>query len=136
MKPTAPPVKRGRPGRLTGLKAPHHLLDHGQAVLDRLGTARLGGVPPCRGDGETFGHFAVFDHLHPAAGLADDGAGIAADKGVAADVLAALDRFKKERFALAANFAIGGEGRFKIRQNPARDRNEISPGRPISEIHL
>ncbi len=54
-----------------------------------------------------------------AAGLLDDGARIAADKGVAANVLAALDRFKEERFALAANFPIGRERRFQIRQDAA-----------------
>ena len=61
--------------------------------------------------------------------LADDGAGIAADKGVAADVFAAFDGFEQEGLALPANLAIGGERRFQIGQNPARDRDQVAlPG--------
>ena len=75
------------------------------------------------------GDFAVLDDIDAPALLADDGAGIAADEGIAANVFAAFDGFEKKRLALPANLAIGGEGRFQIRQNPARDRDEVAlPG--------
>ena len=54
--------------------------------------------------------------------------GIAADKGVTAKVFAAFDRLEKKRFALAANFMVGGERRFEIGQQAARDRDEVSQG--------
>lgn len=59
------------------------------------------------------GDAAPAEHFDAGTDLADDGARIAADEGVAADVFAALDRFEEERFAVAAKFAIGGERRLK-----------------------
>ena len=105
-------------------KAPHDLLDHRQTVLDRLA------------DGETLDHFPVLDHVHPPAGLLDDGARIAADKGVAANVLAALDRFAEEGLALAANLAVGRERRFQIGQDAARDRNQVALAGQLQEFIL
>ena len=88
---------------------------------------RLGAVPPspawtvnCLDD------LAVLDDSTRFRLLADDGAGIAAHERVTPNVLAALDRFEQERFALAANFAIGGERRFQIGQKPARDRDQVA----------
>ena len=60
--------------------------------------------------------------------LTDDGAGIAADEGVAADVFAALDGFKKEGFAGATDLAVGGQGRFEIGQDAAGHGDEVSLG--------
>ena len=68
---------------------------------------------------------AVLDHLDAVAGLLDDGARIAADERIAADVFAAFDRFEQERFARAADFAVGRERRFQIGQNAARDGNQV-----------
>ena len=69
---------------------------------------------------------AVFNKFDAIAGLADDGARIAADKRIAPQMFAAFDGFEQKRFALPANFVIGGERRFKVGQNAARDRDEIS----------
>ena len=41
-------------------------------------------------------------------------------------MLAALDGFKQERFARAADLAVGGERCFQIGQDAARDGNEVS----------
>ena len=71
---------------------------------------------------------AVFDDLNLAVVLADDGAGVAANEGVAADVFAALDGFKEEGFTGAADLAIGGQGRLKIGEDAARDGDEIPVG--------
>ena len=69
---------------------------------------------------------AVFNNFDVMAGLPDDGARIAADKRVTAQMFAALDRFKQKRLTLAAYLVIGGERRFKIREDAARDRNQVS----------
>ena len=68
-----------------------------------------------------FHDLSILDHLDAVAGLLDDRARVAADEGVAADVLAAFDGFEKERFALPANFAVDREGCFEIGENGAGD---------------
>ena len=50
------------------------------------------------------------------------------------DMFAALDGFKEKRFALPADFAIGGERRFQIGENAARDGNEISLRRKLQKF--
>ena len=92
----------------------HDALDDFEAVLHALA------------DDGGFHDLAVFDDLHAVAGLLDDRAGIAADERVAAQMFAALDGFKEEGFARAADFAIGRERRFDVREQPARDGNEVS----------
>ncbi len=69
------------------------------------------------------------------AGLPDDRARIAADKGVAADVFAAFDGFEQERFARAADFAVGRKRGFNVRQQAAGDRDKVALARPASESH-
>lgn len=44
--------------------------------------------------------------------------------------------FEKKGFALPANLAIGGERRFQIRQNPARDRDEIALSGQFQKFRL
>ena len=104
----------GQAGHGHGAVLLHQALDHFQAVLHVLAHNVAGGDA------------AVLDDLHVLAVLADDGAGIAANKGVAAKVLAALDGFEEERLAGAADFAVGGEGRFQVGQNASRNGNKIS----------
>ena len=41
-------------------------------------------------------------------------------------MLAAFDGFKEERFALAADFSVGGERRFNIGQQTARDGDHVA----------
>ncbi len=72
----------------------------------------------------------------PSAGLLDNGARIAADERIAADVFAALDRFTEKRFALAANLAVGRERRFHIGQDAARDRNQVALGGQLHKFSL
>ena len=117
MKPTAPPVKRGKPGQRDRPIAAHDFFNDRQAVPHAAGGRRAVNLWTTR-------PFSITIDL--AAGLPDDGAGIAADKRVAADMLAALDGFEEEGLALAADFVIGREGRFQIGQNAARDRDEVS----------
>ena len=50
---------------------------------------------------------AAFDDLDAIVELPNDRARVAADEGVTTQMLAAFDRFKQKRFALAANFPIG-----------------------------
>src|SRR5256886_12016371 len=61
-----------------------------------------------------------------AARLPDNRARITADKGIAAQMFAALDRFEEERLRLAANFAIGRKGCFNVGDQPACDRDEVA----------
>ena len=136
MKPTAPPVKRGRPGNDTGRyffitrsttsrpSCTSSLPDwhRGRCSADLRTTVKLSITLPFSSD---------FDAV---AGLADDRARIAADERVAAEMFAAFDRFEQERFALAADFAISRERRFDIGEQPARDRNQIALRRRASEI--
>ena len=68
---------------------------------------------------------AILDHLDARAILTDDRPWIATDEGVTSEMFAALDGFKEERLALPANFAVGAEGRFKIREQLARDGDKI-----------
>ena len=79
-------------------------------------------------DGEMVRQLAILQHVHAGAVLADDRARVAADKGIAAQVFAAFDRFEEERFALPADFPVGREGRFKISQEPAGNGDEVPLG--------
>ena len=45
---------------------------------------------------------------------------------VAAEMLAAFDRFEQKRFALAADFPVGGERRFNVGQQAARDGDHVA----------
>ena len=102
----------------------HHRFNHLESVADLAGVSgRIGGS-----DGERLQDFSIFDHLDAGPGLANDGAGIAADERVTADVFAALDGLEEERFALAADFAIGRERSFEVGENGSGDGDEISRG--------
>ena len=120
----------GQAGHHDRLEAFHDALDDFKAVAH----GRFVGGIGLRGDVEGLGDFSVFDDLHRAAGLADDGARVAADERVAPDGVAALDGFEEEGFALAAQFAVGGEGRFKIGEDAAYDRDEIPLLRQTREL--
>src|SRR5208282_5640829 len=119
-------------GEGDGLEPPHDLFHDLQAVPDGFGAIDAGAGL----DGELRGDFAVLDDLDAPALLSDDGAGIAADKGITANVFAAFDGFEKKGFALPANLAIGGERRFQIRQNPARNGDEIALTGPFQKFRL
>ena len=67
-----------------------------------------------------------FPDLDVLAVLPDDRARVAADEGIAPDVLAAFHGLEEERFALAADLAVGRERRFQIGQNTARHGDQIS----------
>ena len=83
---------------------------------------------------EGLDHFAVLDHLDGLAHLTNDPARVAADKGIAPDVLASFDGFKQERLALPANLAIGRERRLDVRQQPAGDGDQVALGRQTEEL--
>ena len=120
MKPTAPPVKRGRPGTVT---ARYFFITRSTTSRPSL-TIR---EPAADASVENaFDDFAVFETSTRSAGLADDRARIAADERVTADVFAAFDRFEQKRFARAADFAIGRERRFDVGQQAARHRHQVS----------
>ena len=127
-----PAGKARQSGQSDGLESPHDLLDHSQPVADGPGAIGAGAGL----DSELFGDFAVLDDINVLALLADDGAGIAAHEGITANVFAAFDGFEKKGFALPANLAIGGERSFQIRQNPARDRDEIALSGQIQKFRL
>ena len=107
---------------------PHHPLDHFETVLHLL---RIGRSIRHR---ELLDDFAVFNQLDAIGGLANDCARIAADKGIAAEMFAAFDRFKQERLARPANLAVRGQRRFDISQQPARNGNEISLRSQLGEL--
>ena len=113
MKPTAPPVNRGRPGQGTGAILLQNLFHDFEAVLHAV--VASAGLRSAHGS-ELLDDLAVFEHLDAVAGLPDDRARIAADERIAPEVFAAFDRFEQKRFALPANFAVGRERRFKIGQ--------------------
>ena len=100
-----------------------HALDDFQTVAHRLASGR---IARARHDLELLRDLAVFDQFHARTGLLDDRARIAAHERVAPDVHPALDRLEEERLALAANFFIRGERRFKVREQAARDRNQVA----------
>ena len=108
------------------------LLDHAVGFHHRVrDRGRVGfSLGPGRrrrmGDQEFLDDFAVLDQLQLAADLADDGAGIAAHKRIAPEMFAAFHRLEQERFALAANFVIGGERGFEIGEQPARHRDDVA----------
>jgi hypothetical protein len=58
--------------------------------------------------------------------LLDDRARIATDERIASEMLAAFDGFKKERFALAADFSVGRKRCFNVGQQAARDGNHVA----------
>lgn len=93
----------------------------------------VGGIR-LRCDGEAFRHVALFDDLHHVSGLANDGAGIATDEGVAAQMFTAFDGFEQEGFALAPNLLIRRERRFVISQNAAGDGNQVALFRQLQEF--
>ena len=97
-------------------------LDHFEAVADTRGAVSGG---PAR-DHKLLHDVAAFDDLDAIVGLPNDRARVAANEGVTTQMLAAFDRFKKKRFALAANFPIGRQGRFQVGQQTARDRNQVA----------
>jgi hypothetical protein len=78
------------------------------------------------GHQETFHHLPVFDDFHLRPGLLDYGPGVAADEGVAAEVLAAFDGLEEEGFAAAADFAVGGKRRLEVGQQAARYGDEVA----------
>ena len=125
MNPTAPPLKRGKPGMRTGWKR--------RMTCSTTASPSLTPFWPMAKLSVTF-PFSISSTLR--AGLPDDGAGIAADERVAANVLAAFHRFEEERLALAANLAIGRERRFQIRQNAARDRDQVALAGQFQEFRL
>jgi len=69
------------------------------------------------------------------AGLPDDRARIATDERVAAEMLAPFDRLEQKRFALAANFTVGGERRFNVSQQAARDGDHVALRGQFQRIH-
>ena len=137
MKPTAPPVNRGRPGNVTGryffitrstTSRPSRPVGraclHSRPLERRSRQARR--LPT---NFKAFNDFAVFDDLDAVAGLLDDGARIAADERVAAQMFAAFDGLEQKGFALPADFPVGRQRRFNIGQQAARDGNQVSlPG--------
>src|ERR1700677_1400437 len=91
-------------------------------------------VPDPGSDGETFDGFAVFEDVHAVGGLFDDGAGIASDEGVTANMLAAFDGLEEEGFARAADFSIDRERSLQVGQNAAGDGNEVALGGALQEL--
>ena len=123
-----------------GAIAFHDALDDFEAVGDLVGRvtpcAPLGGQRTAR---PTFNlkflhDLAVLDDLDAVGRLLDDGARIAADERVAPDVLAAFHGLEQERLALAADFAVGRERRLKIREDAARDGNQVSLRRELQKF--
>jgi hypothetical protein len=123
-KPQRPAAETRQPRHGHRPVAPHDFFHHLQPVLDRLA------------DNEAFQHLAIFEQVHPRAGLLDDGAGVAADERVTANMFAALNRFAQKRLAPAANLAVGRERRLQIRQNAARDRNQVALAGQLQEFRL
>lgn len=72
-----------------------------------------------------FDHLAVRDDLNAVGGLLDDGARVAAHERIAPEVLAALDRLEQEGFPLPPDLLVGGQRRLEIREDAARDGDEI-----------
>src|SRR5439155_21781213 len=68
------------------------------------------------------------------AGLAADGARVAAEERVAAQMLAPFDRLEEKRFTPPTNFAIGRKGRLEIGEQAARHRHEVSLRRQLQEL--
>jgi hypothetical protein len=81
-------------------------------------------------------HLGRSEDFDAVAVLADDRARIAAHEGVASEVFAALDGFEEERFALAADLAIGGERGFEIGQQAAADGDQVSLGGQLHGIQV
>ncbi len=127
------PIPHGLKGRVIGLRlVGNSEFLHFPICIHRLCDNSVSAFYGCRfirrrrvGNDELFHHLAVFDHFDPVAGLANDGARIAADKRITPKVFASLDRLEQKRFALPANFVVGGERRFKIGENAACHGNEI-----------
>jgi len=65
---------------------------------------------------ELLDRFAIFEDLDPVALLADNRTRVAADKGIAPEMLAAFDRFEKERFTGPPDFSISRQRGFDIRE--------------------
>ena len=65
-------------------------------------------------------HLAALDPLHRVADLADHPARVATHERVAAEVLPSLDRLKKKRLPLAADFAISRQREFPWSANSLR----------------
>src|ERR1700722_17451284 len=112
------------------LIACHHLFHHRQSVPHRPSAGGL------RADGEALDGLPVFDKFDPCPSLLAHRARSAADERVAANMLAALDRFAEKGLALAANFLVGRERRFQIRQNAPSDRNQVALGGQPHEFIL
>ena len=100
-------VGHGRIPRLGRIFSERQSVNAGRARVRNFRRGRVG-------NHEFLDDLAVFDEFDAVADLPDDGARIAADERIAAQMFAALDRLEQERFALPANFVIGGERRFKI----------------------
>ena len=79
-------------GDVHGPVAREHALDDFEAVANALVARLLAG----RGDGELLDDLAVRDDLDAVGGLLDDGARVAADEGVAAQMLTTLDGLEQE----------------------------------------
>src|SRR5437867_4249332 len=117
----------GQTGQGHGTILFQNALDHFEAVPDTRGAVSGG---PAR-DHKLLHDVAAFDDLDAIVGLPNDRARVAANEGVTTQMLAAFDRFKKKRFALAANFPIGRQGRFQVSQQTARDRNQVALRREL-----
>src|ERR1043166_600072 len=115
-----------------GAVAAHDLFDDLESVAHRPRRRRSS---RSRHD-KFFPHFAVLDNLDGVASLFDQGAWIAADKRIAADVFASLDGLEQKRFTLSANFLIGGKRRFEVGQDGARDRDQVAPLRQSGKLSL
>ena len=101
--------------------------DDFEAVLDRRDALSGGGAR----DQHVLHDASTFNDFDAIVELPNDCARVAADEGVTSQMLAALDRFEKKRFALAANFPIGRQGRFQVSQQTARDRNQVALRREL-----
>jgi hypothetical protein len=96
----------GEPGQTKQGHGPipfQNALDNFEAVSDMPGAVSAG----LARDGKLFHDLAAFDDLDTIGDLPDDGTRMAAHERVTPQMLAAFNRFKEERFALAANFPIG-----------------------------
>jgi hypothetical protein len=66
--------------------------------------------------------------------LSDHCARVAADERISTEVLAAFDGFEKKCFSWSANFAIGGERSFDIREQAPGYGDKIPPLGESEEI--
>ena len=63
--------------------------------------------------------------MHAVARLPDNRARIAPHERIAAEMLAPLHGLEEKGFVVSPQFLVGGEGRFKISEDAARNRNQI-----------